>query len=184
MTDQIREQVSALLDGELPRRRDGPAGAQARARRGTAARLRQLCTHRRGAACLRAHRWPARSFAARVSAAHRAARRRHGRISSAAARVLARRSELPPPAGGVCHRCQRRHCRRAAVPAVCGSHADRGQRRTSQNRPVATNLTLAASPTPAQSQRLAGYMVAHSQFATPMVRRNVWSEPARRRSRA
>ena len=30
-------------------------------------------------------------------------------------------------------------------------------------------------PTPAQSQRLAGYMVAHSQFSTPMVRRNVWT---------
>jgi hypothetical protein len=44
-----------------------------------------------------------------------------------------------------------------------------------QNRPAATNFTLATSPTPAQSQRLAGYMVVHSQFATPMVRRNVWS---------
>ena len=32
-----------------------------------------------------------------------------------------------------------------------------------------------ASPTPAQSQRLASYMVAHSQFSTPMGRRNVWT---------
>jgi len=32
-----------------------------------------------------------------------------------------------------------------------------------------------ASPTPAQSQRLAGYLVAHSQFATPIGRRNVWT---------
>ena len=32
-----------------------------------------------------------------------------------------------------------------------------------------------ASPTPAQSQRLAAYLVAHSQFATPIGRRNVWT---------
>jgi hypothetical protein len=32
-----------------------------------------------------------------------------------------------------------------------------------------------SSPTPAESQRLAGYLVAHSQFATPIGRRNVWS---------
>ena len=32
-----------------------------------------------------------------------------------------------------------------------------------------------ASPTPAQSQRLAGYLVAHSQFSTPIGRRNVWT---------
>ena len=47
MTDQIREQMSALLDGELPARRGGPAGAAHGARRRTAARLRQL------------RRWPA-----------------------------------------------------------------------------------------------------------------------------
>ena len=32
-----------------------------------------------------------------------------------------------------------------------------------------------SSPTPAHSQRLAGYLVAHSQFASPIGRRNVWS---------
>ena len=32
-----------------------------------------------------------------------------------------------------------------------------------------------SSPTPAHSQRLAGYLVAHSQFAAPIGRRNVWS---------
>jgi hypothetical protein len=35
--------------------------------------------------------------------------------------------------------------------------------------------TDSASPTPAQSQRLAGYLVAHSQFATPIGRRSVWT---------
>ncbi len=39
----------------------------------------------------------------------------------------------------------------------------------------ANSFAMSASPTPAQSQRLAGYMVAHSQFSTPMVRRNVLS---------
>jgi hypothetical protein len=32
-----------------------------------------------------------------------------------------------------------------------------------------------SSPTPAQSQRLAGYLVTHGQYATPLGRRNVWS---------
>ena len=39
----------------------------------------------------------------------------------------------------------------------------------------ASSFAMSASPTPAQSQRLAGYLVAHSQFSTPMVRRNVLS---------
>jgi len=41
--------------------------------------------------------------------------------------------------------------------------------------PAVQIRSVQASPTPAQSQRLASYMVAHSQFSTPMVRRNVWS---------
>jgi hypothetical protein len=32
-----------------------------------------------------------------------------------------------------------------------------------------------SSPTPAHSQRLAGYLMAHSQFASAIGRRNVWS---------
>jgi hypothetical protein len=32
-----------------------------------------------------------------------------------------------------------------------------------------------ASPTPAHSQRLAGYLVAHSQFANSLGRHTVWS---------
>jgi negative regulator of sigma E activity len=36
-------------------------------------------------------------------------------------------------------------------------------------------LAQAASPTPAHSQRLAGYLVAHSQFATSIGRRTAWS---------
>jgi hypothetical protein len=32
-----------------------------------------------------------------------------------------------------------------------------------------------ASPTPAQSQRLAGYLVAHGQYATAIGRRTIWS---------
>ncbi|HEX7374751.1 MAG TPA: hypothetical protein VF277_07230, partial [Steroidobacteraceae bacterium] len=36
-------------------------------------------------------------------------------------------------------------------------------------------LTGAVSPTPAQSQRLAGYLVAHSQYSSQIARRSVWS---------
>jgi hypothetical protein len=32
-----------------------------------------------------------------------------------------------------------------------------------------------SSPTPAQNQRLAGYLIAHGQYASPIGRRNVWS---------
>jgi hypothetical protein len=41
--------------------------------------------------------------------------------------------------------------------------------------PAASDAMTNASPTPAQSQRLASYMVAHSQYSTPLVRRNVLS---------
>jgi ABC-type spermidine/putrescine transport system permease subunit II len=41
--------------------------------------------------------------------------------------------------------------------------------------PLDTTYAMTASPTPAHSQRLASYMVAHSQYSTPMVRRNVLS---------
>jgi hypothetical protein len=41
------------------------------------------------------------------------------------------------------------------------------------DRYVIDDASFASSPTPAQSQRLASYMVAHSQYSTPMVRRNV-----------
>lgn len=40
---------------------------------------------------------------------------------------------------------------------------------------IATMPIGKSSPTPAQSQRLATYLVSHSQFASPMGRRNVWS---------
>jgi sigma-E factor negative regulatory protein RseA len=40
---------------------------------------------------------------------------------------------------------------------------------------IAAFPIVQSSPTPAQSQRLAGYLVSHSQFANPMGRRNVWS---------
>jgi hypothetical protein len=38
-----------------------------------------------------------------------------------------------------------------------------------------TPAVHSSSPTAASSQRLAGYLMAHSQFASPIGRRNVWS---------
>jgi negative regulator of sigma E activity len=49
------------------------------------------------------------------------------------------------------------------------------QRVANDDSVEAPRYTMAASPTPAQAQRLASYMVAHSQYSTPMVRRNVLS---------
>ncbi len=44
--------------------------------------------------------------------------------------------------------------------------------------PVTTLASLptgGSSPTPAQNQRLASYLVAHGQYASPIGRRNLWS---------
>jgi ABC-type spermidine/putrescine transport system permease subunit II len=45
---------------------------------------------------------------------------------------------------------------------------------THSSKYAGQHFAMSASGT-AQSQRLAGFMVAHSQFSTPMVRRNVLS---------
>jgi hypothetical protein len=48
------------------------------------------------------------------------------------------------------------------------------QQQVASVRSVPTSsYSFGSSPTPAQSQRLASYLVAHSQYSTPMMRRNV-----------
>jgi len=41
--------------------------------------------------------------------------------------------------------------------------------------PVVSLPVGGSSPTPGESQRLAGYMVVHGQYATPIGRRTVWT---------
>jgi negative regulator of sigma E activity len=184
MTDQIREQLSALLDGELPK---DEMGLLVRRLEKDATLRRTFGTYALIGETLRAPggRIARTDFAARVGAAIDAA---EGIAPAAQAAVAG--SDIRPQAG-------------QGAPA---SGATRGRRVAFWQRPmVRTALAASAavvavvlfrpgttpvvaelepqpasavalvnsSPAPAQSQRLASYMVAHSQYSTPLVRRNV-----------
>jgi negative regulator of sigma E activity len=163
MTDQIREQVSALLDGELPR---DEIGLLVRRMERDPELRRAFGSYSLIGETLRAPggRTARPSFAARVSAAideprsvqapvappvaARAFWKRPAIATALAASVAVIAIVLVQPFAGP-----------ASTPAVVQRWAMAG----------------AASPTPAQSQRLAGYLVAHSQFSSPIGRRSVWS---------
>jgi sigma-E factor negative regulatory protein RseA len=171
MTDQIREQLSALLDGELPRdemdllMRRLEKDPELRRTFGSYALIGETLRAPGG-------RIAAPSFAARVTAA----------IEDAPA-IVEKSSTARPVSTS--QRPQhvalwRRPMVRTALAASAAATAVLLFR--PDVTPVAqlevtpaNSFAMSASPTPAQSQRLAGYMVAHSQFSTPMVRRNVLS---------
>lgn len=171
MTDQIREQMSALLDGELRkdeiglllRRMERDAGL--RSAYGNYVLAGELLRSPGGVTA-------SPGFAARVSAA----------IAQEAPATEA----VPPPPG---RSATRRWIRPAAGVAVAAGAAlaavllvrpDSDGGSMVARSPAGAPATLAlpvgsASPTPAQSQRLAGYLVAHGQYATPIGRRTIWS---------
>jgi sigma-E factor negative regulatory protein RseA len=171
MTDQIREQLSALLDGELPRdemdllmrRLDKDPGLR-----------RAFGAYALIGEALRAPggRIAAPAFAARVSAA----------IDEAPAIVEKKSTARPaatmqlPQQVALWKRPMVRMAlaASAAVTAVLLFRPDVTPVAQLEVAP-ANSFAMSASPTPAQTQRLAGYLVAHSQFSTPMVRRNVLS---------
>lgn len=171
MTDQIREQLSALLDGELPRdemdllmrRLDKDPGLR-----------RAFGAYALIGEALRAPggRIAAPAFAARVSAA----------IDEAPAIVEKKSTARPaatmqlPQHVALWKRPMVRMAlaASAAVTAVLLFRPDVTPVAQLEVAPV-NSFAMSASPTPAQTQRLAGYLVAHSQFSTPMVRRNVLS---------
>jgi sigma-E factor negative regulatory protein RseA len=171
MTDQIREQLSALLDGELPRDEMGllmrrlDKDPELRRAFGTYALIGETLRAPGG-------RIAAPSFAARVSAA----------IGEAPAMVEKTPTARPAATVELPQRVTawKRPIVRtalaasAAVTAVLLFRPDVTPVAQLEVTP-ASSFAMSASPTPAQSQRLAGYMVAHSQFSTPMVRRNVLS---------
>lgn len=171
MTDQIREQLSALLDGELPRdemdllMRRLEKDPELRRTFGSYALIGETLRAPGG-------RIAPPAFAARVSAAIE-------EPSTSVERTPAARPastvQLPQHVA-----LWKRPMVRTALAASAAATA------VLLFRPDATpvaqlevtpanSFAMSASPTPAQSQRLAGYMVAHSQFSTPMVRRNVLS---------
>jgi sigma-E factor negative regulatory protein RseA len=166
MTDQIREQVSALLDGELPH---DEMGLLVRRLERDLELRRTFGSYALIGEALRAPGAPlaSRTFASRVSAAIDAP---EGAVTPVPAAPVDRgrhwRRPLTASAIAASAAFAAIMLLRPVPPAlVYNDHHSNGRRDSS----------VPASPTPAQSQRLASYMVAHSQFSTPMVRRNVWS---------
>jgi negative regulator of sigma E activity len=172
MTDQIREQMSALLDGELPQ---DEIGLLVRRMERDLELKRAFGSYVLIGETLRAPGGTTASqgFAARVQG------------------VLYDRDQPLPAA---IHPAQRaRWFKPAAAVAVAAGAAfaavllirpgdQPGGGAATTLADVSAPATVAdfsaddsSSPTPAQSQRLAGYLVAHSQFATPIGRRNVWT---------
>jgi sigma-E factor negative regulatory protein RseA len=190
MTDQIREQLSALLDGELPK---DEMGLLVRRLEKDAALRRAFGSYALIGETLRAPggRIATTGFAARVSAAIDDTAAvgpvaQPGQAAAAAAQWSPGQGSAvaamnPAAAAGVQNvRLWQRPMVRTALAASAAAAAvllfrpdaapvvaDLGP------PPAAAGAMANSSPTPAQSQRLASYMVAHSQYSTPLVRRNV-----------
>ncbi len=174
MTDQIREQISALIDGELP---EDEVGLLVR-RLERDEQLRHVFS--RYVVAGEAVRSPgstlaSRGFSARVSAA----------IGEATAVVPDVRPETSPnrqwssrPAFATAIAAS------AAIAAVllvgrgyqhAGQVAQDSLERVRDSFAALPAIGQASSPTPAHSQRLASYLVAHGQFSNPIGRRTAWS---------
>jgi sigma-E factor negative regulatory protein RseA len=171
MTDQIREQMSALLDGEL--QQDEIGLLVRRLERDTALR-RAYGNYVLAGEILRSPGGVTASpgFAARVSAAIAQEAPAAEAVAPFTGRNTTRR--WVRPAAGVAVAAG------AALAAVLLVRPDSDRGPLLARSPAGTPATLAlsgggASPTPAQSQRLAGYLVAHGQYATPIGRRAAWS---------
>jgi sigma-E factor negative regulatory protein RseA len=171
MTDQIREQLSALLDGELPR---DEMGLLMRRLDKDPALRRTFGSYALIGETLRAPggRIASQSFAARVSAVL-------DETSAQGQKVPTSRPDANPAQPRHVALWKRPLVRTALAASVAASAVLLFR---SEVTPIAqlevtpaNSFAMSASPTPAQSQRLAGYLVAHSQFSTPMVRRNVLS---------
>jgi sigma-E factor negative regulatory protein RseA len=170
MTDQIREQVSALLDGELPQ---GEVGLLVRRMERNPELRRAFGSYSLIGELLRAPggHTARPSFASRVSEAisapqqpsaaevakvpERAFWKRPGFATAIAASVAVAAIVLVRPAV------------QEQTPIVAS--------RAAAEALGALPLAGTTSPTPAQSQRLASYLVAHSQFSSTLGRHNVWS---------
>jgi sigma-E factor negative regulatory protein RseA len=167
MTDQIREQLSALLDGELPRDEIGllmrrlERDAELRRNFGSFALIGETLRAPGG-------RVASLGFAARVSAAI------DGPVVAPTPVTPARATTASAVA------FWKRPIVRTALAASAAATAillfrpeSGGERVASVDQSPLVPDAATYSPTPAQAQRLASYMVAHSQYSTPMVRRNV-----------
>jgi sigma-E factor negative regulatory protein RseA len=170
MTDQIREQLSAFLDGELSR---GEVGLLMRRLDRDPELRRSFGVYALVGETLRAPggRLATQSFATRVAAAIDAPvisetkpRTQLAAIATPSVTFWKRPVVRTTLAAGAAA---------AAVLMFRPQVAPQLAENAGQPDRYTVDEAFAASPTPAQSQRLASYMVAHSQYSTPMVRRNV-----------
>jgi len=172
MTDQIREQISALLDGELA---SGEISLLVRRMERDAELRRAFGHYVLAGESLRAPGALLASpgFAARVGAALD-----DGPVEVAVAPTADARSprRWARPLAGVAVAAGAALAAVLLVPAGERSGnrlAGSGMGSVQVNAPILP--AGGASPTPAQNQRLAGYLVAHGQYASPIGRRNAWS---------
>ena len=167
MTDQIREQLSALLDGELPRDEIGllmrrlDRDPQLRRTFGAYALIGETLRAPGG-------RIAGASFASRVSASIDG-----GALAEPAVAVPHARPAIDKVAFWKRPVVRTALAASAAATAVLLFRPEAGTQQVAQLEPAPVVQSPNYSPTPAQAQRLASYMVAHSQYSTPMVRRNV-----------
>jgi sigma-E factor negative regulatory protein RseA len=172
MTDQIREQMSALIDGELPR---DEVGLLVRRMARDAELKRAFGNYVLAGESLRTPGGVLASagFAARVSAAIG-----EGDVAEDSAPQVPARAPVrwrrPLAATAV--------AASAALAAVLLVQPERGEPQQFAERsgapeslPVVSLPVGGSSPTPGENQRLAGYMVVHGQYATPIGRRTVWT---------
>jgi negative regulator of sigma E activity len=173
MTDRIREQMSALLDGELPR---DEVGLLVRRLERDENLRRAFGSYVLAGEVLRSPSGPLASarFAARVGAAIDAGTSDETPVP----RSVPARSRWIRPVFATAAAAS------AAVVAVLLVKPGLQETAlvaggTAQQAPGALAalpiIAADSSPTPAHSQRLAGYLMAHSQFASAIGRRNVWS---------
>jgi sigma-E factor negative regulatory protein RseA len=167
MTDQIREQISALLDGELAQ---GETSLLVRRMERDSELRRVFASYVIAGEVLRSPGGlvASRGFAAKVSAALEDDPAVQTPVPSRAERVPLR---------------WRRSLAGAALAAVLLVRPEAERNQFAQGDAVAPPVPAAvsvlpvggASPTLAENQRLAGYLVAHGQYATPIGRRVAWS---------
>jgi negative regulator of sigma E activity len=172
MTDRIREQMSALLDGELPR---DELGLLVRRLERDEHLRRTFGSYVLAGEVLRSPSGPLASarFAAKVTAAIDAGNVDETPLPEA----------RPTPARWIRPVFATAVAASAAVVAVLlvkpavqdSALVAGGAVQQAQGALAALPMIAESSPTPAHSQRVAGYLMAHSQFSSAIGRRNVWS---------
>lgn len=172
MTDQIKEQISALLDGELPQNelnllvRRLERDAALRGAFGRYALVGEVLRAPGGALA-------SAGFAERVSVAV-AAGESAAPAAAAAAPVRYRRRATPLIGAAVAAGTLF-----AAVLLLVPEQGEQLQQARIIEPPAPAaaepEASGAASPTLARSQRMAAYLVAHGEYSTPIGRRNVWT---------